>query len=147
VYRYASHNLIWGWGFCRQYWQNLNCHWFTKCTEMVFKKINLIARLSALDTTFNVTKRICYRSKICWFFGGRGVVVYKYYNNCLHGRPVPLAIVRDTGRVIFFSHVVCLRSFDSIYMVTYYLKWVKTSWTYSIKPISDQPKSVRHAWK
>ena len=28
---------------------------------------------------------------------------------------------------------VCPRSSDPFYVVTYYIKWVTTSWTYSIK--------------
>ena len=29
------------------------------------------------------------------------------------------------------STTVCLRSSDSFYMVSYYIRWVTTSWTYS----------------
>ena len=33
--------------------------------------------------------------------------------------------------VIQKQHIVCPRSLDLIYKVTYYMKWVKTSWIYS----------------
>ena len=31
-----------------------------------------------------------------------------------------------------FMYTVCLKSLDQIYVVTYYIKWVRTSWAYSI---------------
>ena len=30
------------------------------------------------------------------------------------------------------NHTVCPRSSDRFYMVTYYIKWVTTSWTHNI---------------
>ena len=35
----------------------------------------------------------------------------------------------DKLEIVFFN--VCPRSFDQFYVVTHYMKWVKTSWTYS----------------
>ena len=31
------------------------------------------------------------------------------------------------------KYTICPRSSDPFYLVTYYIKWVTTSWTYSIK--------------
>ena len=35
-------------------------------------------------------------------------------------------------RLISFTPTLCPRSLDPFYDATYYIKWVKTSWTYSI---------------
>ena len=37
-----------------------------------------------------------------------------------------------SGSVFQIVHTACPRSLDPFYTVTYYLDWVKTSWTYSI---------------
>ena len=42
---------------------------------------------------------------------------------------------------------MCPRSSDPFYVVTYYIKWVTTSWTYSSKhELSDYIKLVTASW-
>ena len=38
------------------------------------------------------------------------------------------------GDIYIQYHTVYPRSLDQFYMVSYYIKWVKTSWTFSILP-------------
>ena len=40
-----------------------------------------------------------------------------------------------TSSASYKSNSVCPRSIDQFYSVTYYIKWVKTLWTYSMKNI------------
>ena len=39
---------------------------------------------------------------------------------------------------------VCPRSSDPFYIVTYYIKWVTTSWTYIVKKFG-QPKELKES--
>ena len=39
--------------------------------------------------------------------------------------------IKQQGYGLSFSYTICLGSSDPFYIVTYYIKWVTTSWTYS----------------
>ena len=43
---------------------------------------------------------------------------------------------------IFNPYTVCPRSSDPFYIVIYYVKWVTTSWTYSIQPEVCRKSSI-----
>ena len=46
---------------------------------------------------------------------------------------LPRMYARGTAKPnITFMNTICPRSLDPIYIVTYYIKWVKTPWTYSM---------------
>ena len=44
---------------------------------------------------------------------------------------VRLHVVKGKSSINKSNHTVCPRSFDPFYKVSYYIKWVQTSWTYS----------------
>ena len=62
-----------------------------------------------------------YYKIIFWKNSTTGPVIIK----CLDDINYPLLLHTD-------EHTVCLRSSYSFYIVSYYIKWVATSWTYSI---------------
>ena len=51
-------------------------------------------------------------------------LVLNFFNNCLDTNSNSPAL----------KHTVCARRLNPFYIVTYYIIWVKTSWTYSRKP-------------
>ena len=42
------------------------------------------------------------------------------------------AKLKRLGKACNYAYTVCPRSSDQFYVVTYYIKWVTTSWTHSI---------------
>ena len=49
-------------------------------------------------------------------------------------------IISKTSLGTVVANEVCPRSSDPFYVVTYYLKWVTTSWTDGIKTIRERSK-------
>ena len=48
-----------------------------------------------------------------------------------------------SSELVLFDSTVCLRSLGPFYIVSCYIKWVKTFWTYTITPLKDYNRKFK----
>ena len=77
---------------------------------------------------------VCYYYMIMGYFLSDSITGYKNYIFFVFFYSIQLWILYYLGCCIhmWYTYTVCPRSLDPFYIVTYYVKWDETSWTYSM---------------